>query len=666
MSIESLKEQARRHEEKEEWQKALDLYVKAIDKLAEAEQPDIALHNRVGDLYVRIGDIDGAMMQYESAIDLYMESELPNNAIAVCKKVLRNVPQRPSIHLRIGQIRASQGFLTDARTSFLTYAEAVQRAGNIEEAYRALGEFADLAPEDTDIRMMVAAQMEQHGHIEEAVEQLQAGYRTLMLRGDEDAAGAFEARIHELDPDADVPDVVAAEVGGPGGFETTALAGDDLGGYGDITLGGHEAEEWSAEVQAAGPDVRFGGEEEGDEGAAPLPTFGLEDEEEGEAVPLPTFGLEDDEEGEAVPLPTFGLEDEEDEEEAAPLPTFGLEDEEDEEEVAPLSTFGLEDEEETAPDAPGVRMGEAVEEAAAEQRREPVDALGHDALAERGDLRGAMRALGRLVEQDPENLALRQRMVEYAVRSGEESPLVDAYLELASALERKGQGGKARALYQQVLSTDPGNERAKTALGGQAPAAPVKEVASSEEYVDLGSLILGDDDEEKSTRFVVAYEEPSGDEQADFAKMLSQFKAKVAENLRLRRRPGPPRPGHRLQGDGAPGRGGGRIPAGPACLGEPPAHLRAPGAVLPGEGGEPGGGPQPGPCARGTRRHRGRPPGHLLLPGQGPRGAREHGFGPGVLRQGVLPGHQLRGRHGAPPGAALSPRPTSLPPDFAR
>jgi tetratricopeptide (TPR) repeat protein len=30
---------------------------------------------------------------------------------------------------------------------------------------------------------------------------------------------------------------------------------------------------------------------------------------------------------------------------------------------------------------------------------------------------------------------------------------------------------------------------------------------------------------------VVAYEEPSGDEQADFAKMLNQFKAKVSENL---------------------------------------------------------------------------------------------------------------------------------------
>jgi tetratricopeptide (TPR) repeat protein len=59
----------------------------------------------------------------------------------------------------------------------------------------------------------------------------------------------------------------------------------------------------------------------------------------------------------------------------------------------------------------------------------------------------------------------------------------------------------------------------------------VAPVASSDDYVDLGALIFGDDDEEKSTRFLVEYEEPTGDEQADFARMLSQFKSKIAQNV---------------------------------------------------------------------------------------------------------------------------------------
>jgi len=85
-----------------------------------------------------------------------------------------------------------------------------------------------------------------------------------------------------------------------------------------------------------------------------------------------------------------------------------------------------------------------------------------------------------------------------------------------------------------VLDTDPENDEATAALeeleGRTRPEAR-SEVASSEEYVDLGSMILDEEEEEKSTRFVVAAEAPSGDEEADFARMLTQFKDKVAENV---------------------------------------------------------------------------------------------------------------------------------------
>ena len=92
MSIESLKQQARKHEQNEEWKKALDQYNKALSELARDEQVDIGLYNRVGDLYVRVGELDSAVEHYDKAVDLYREAYLPNNAIAVCKKIIRNVP----------------------------------------------------------------------------------------------------------------------------------------------------------------------------------------------------------------------------------------------------------------------------------------------------------------------------------------------------------------------------------------------------------------------------------------------------------------------------------------------------------------------------------------------------------------------------------------------
>ena len=129
MKVEELKEQARRHEQREEWQKAFDLYTAALGVQEQEEAPDITLLNRVGDIQTRLGQINGAVEQYERAVQLYLEAELPNNAIAICKKVLRNLPDRTIFFLRMGQIRASQGFLTDARQNFLAYAER-QRASH--------------------------------------------------------------------------------------------------------------------------------------------------------------------------------------------------------------------------------------------------------------------------------------------------------------------------------------------------------------------------------------------------------------------------------------------------------------------------------------------------------------------------------------------------------
>ena len=173
-----------------------------------------------------------------------------------------------------------------------------------------------------------------------------------------------------------------------------------------------------------------------------------------------------------------------------------------------------------------VEEEEAVEEEPAEAEAE------HQALAESGDIQGAVESLRSLIDSDPDVQENHQRMVEYAFRLNEPSALASAYLGLAQSLQRAGSETQARAVFQQVLQSDPENAEAKAALDQEleeAPPGEVQEVASADDYVDLGSLLF--DEEEKSTRMVVAYEEPTGDEDADFARMLSQFKDKVSENI---------------------------------------------------------------------------------------------------------------------------------------
>jgi tetratricopeptide (TPR) repeat protein len=134
--------------------------------------------------------------------------------------------------------------------------------------------------------------------------------------------------------------------------------------------------------------------------------------------------------------------------------------------------------------------------------------------------------------------------------------LVEAYLALADALFRNGQVDKSRTIYQRVLELSPDDVRAQAALttipdtppepapvrksiGAKRPPTPAPAAkqerapkptpAGDDSFVNLGDWLR--DDEPKDTRMVVAEEEPTGNEEADFADMLRKFKQGVAENV---------------------------------------------------------------------------------------------------------------------------------------
>lgn len=448
MSIESLKAQARRHEQSEEWQKALDQYGKAIAKLDEDDQPDSGLHNRVGDLYVKVGNYEKALEHYDRAIALYRDAYLPNNAIAVCKKIVRHVPGRDQVYLVMGQIRAEQGFIPDARENFLKYAELMSEAGDLDESFRALVEFADLVRDDVDVRVAVADQMLASDRTEEGIGQLSIAYQVLKQSGRDDRAFGLESRLLELDPGID--------------FEALADEALDQGaapsdGFEYMKPFGEDDDDDVAPVAAEGMDDADALVED-----EPAPAVEAEAEDEpAELDELPVMDALEDawEEAAAEPEPEPEDEPEDEEDDAPELPLIGFDGpDEGDEEVVPAST---------------------------------------DVLDEAGEF------------------GLDTADIE---AESDDWPDDDEVVDLPGFDEPEETEAAAPEETEEPAAAD---------LGEAADAKP-----ASPEYVDLGSMIFGDEPAEpKTTRFRVQYEEPSGDETADFQKMLSQFKEKVSENL---------------------------------------------------------------------------------------------------------------------------------------
>ena len=201
-NVAALKKKAAEFEAKKQIDKAIAAYREVLDAYDSGDDPDpdVALYNRVGDLLTRQGNTAEAVALYERAVDLYSEGGFFNNAIALCNKVLRTSPGRASVYYKLGKISAAKGFKGEAKQNFLEYADRMQKAGKIDEAFRALKEFAELVPDQDDVRLMLAEQLTKAGKNTEALDQLQILYGRYEADGRAAEAQATADRMMAIDP----------------------------------------------------------------------------------------------------------------------------------------------------------------------------------------------------------------------------------------------------------------------------------------------------------------------------------------------------------------------------------------------------------------------------------------------------------------------------------
>src|SRR6184192_593410 len=199
-NVDKLKKKAAEFEQKKQFDRALEVYLQIIGQTEGQEDRDVTVYNRVGDLYLRLNKTDQAVNYYEQAVDLYTDGGYLNNAIALCNKILRHAPARHQIYYKLGKISAKKGFNSDAKQNFLEYADRMQKQGKMDEAFRALGEFADLCPGQDDIRLLLADQLSRAGRKDEAIEQLQILYEALEADGRSNEAAAALERMKTIDP----------------------------------------------------------------------------------------------------------------------------------------------------------------------------------------------------------------------------------------------------------------------------------------------------------------------------------------------------------------------------------------------------------------------------------------------------------------------------------
>src|SRR5256885_3723571 len=162
--LEKQKEKARSLETKDP-RAAIEVWLEAL-KAQEDDgdpNPDLSIFNRIGDLYLKVKDPAQAADYYDRAVDKYAELGFHNNAIAMCNKVLRNAPARQTTYLKLAKLYAAKGFMAEAKQNFLEYAERMQKAGKIQQAFAALKELADISAESAHLRELLEEHLRMYG-----------------------------------------------------------------------------------------------------------------------------------------------------------------------------------------------------------------------------------------------------------------------------------------------------------------------------------------------------------------------------------------------------------------------------------------------------------------------------------------------------------------------
>ena len=527
MNLEKLKDSARKFEQKEDWRKAIEVYLKAIQQIESGAEtsPDLSLYNRVGDLYLKINDTASAVRSYERAVDLYADQGFFNNAIALCGKILRVNPGRTQTYLKLAQLHARKNVVIEAKRNLIEFLERMNALGQLDQAFQSVKEFADQFSGSQEIRMMLVDLLRAASREEEALEQLAKIAGDLESRGGPThppasggaTAGAFTAQPVVRPPPPGRGDLVFLDTG----FDLPASPADVRG----VTAGpaasaldppfveapppeGLELTQpdFDAEVAARSADALpepLSGLERTVETDPPLevigPVDGLEleasaDELQFEGVPLEAMDAPDPDE--LVVEPADGLLDRADDldlalaatevdfAEPAEDPDLDL-DFIDEETGAPAPTAGLPLIDAAAQTLPPSDDLTELEDRIADDPENP-DL--HRELADRlllvGELPraaeelrlslqayeaiedwiGASAIADRLVALEPDAINHHQKRVELAFRTGERVPLLEAYLALGDALSRAGATDKALAVYGRVQEHDPHNPRAAGAI----------------------------------------------------------------------------------------------------------------------------------------------------------------------------------------------------------
>lgn len=174
--------------------------IKEYESLVMSNPGDTNLLNILGDLYVRDGRTDDAIVTFVKLAEATLRDGHTPRAIAVYKKIYKLAPGNADVALKLAELYIRQNLMVEARKQYLEVADYYTKNGRSRQALELLQRVADLDPENVPARLRLAENYQREGMMEQAVETYIAAGAQLIRKSSLTEAQQVFQRVLELNP----------------------------------------------------------------------------------------------------------------------------------------------------------------------------------------------------------------------------------------------------------------------------------------------------------------------------------------------------------------------------------------------------------------------------------------------------------------------------------
>lgn len=149
--IDTILRRVKKYEDKNK----LDDAIVELQRAIQLNGKDGNLYNQLGDLFIRTGSSDEAIVAYRKGVKTFRRDSFSRNALALCKKILRCDPHTVDVYYDVGDLLLELDEKTEAMIYFFKYIDRRRGELNVNEVVRTLEHIEEIGIPDIDVQKRV-------------------------------------------------------------------------------------------------------------------------------------------------------------------------------------------------------------------------------------------------------------------------------------------------------------------------------------------------------------------------------------------------------------------------------------------------------------------------------------------------------------------------------